>query len=113
MVSGVFFVDEKIARHLFRVGESYHCAVKRFHTDNELIELSRKQYLATRLDQLKYGQTFQARTVFTSRGVFAYGDQVEGKIVSKVDINKKRSSTIEVMVGRKGRSPRDVELSIA
>jgi hypothetical protein len=101
-----------MARHIFRTGETYQCWVKRLDADNELVEFSRKQFLAARRERNEYGVTYPARLVFSNREVFAYGDLLEGKVVDRLDDRRNRPTAVEVMLSRKGRAPRDVELSL-
>src|SRR5439155_21215180 len=111
--SWFLFVDDGMARHIFRNGDLYHCVVKRFDLDNQLIEFSRKQFIATQLERNEYGVGFRARLVFAKKEVFASGDLLEGRISGRIDDLRNPRTDIEVMLSRNGRMPRDVELSIA
>jgi ribosomal protein S1 len=106
------FVDERTANHMFRKGEIYHCVVTRFDLDNQLVEFSRKQFLAAQLERNQYGVGFRARIVFANREVFAYGDLVEGRLIGRSDDRREPKGDVEVMLSRKGQTPRDVEVSI-
>ena len=111
--SSLFFVDDALAKHLFRIGDFYHCRVKRFDAENSLVELSRKAHLAAELEKLRYdGATFGARIAYVRGGAFAYGDKVEGRIVDGIDNYRKQTRNVEVMIVRKGNSARDVEVSV-
>jgi ribosomal protein S1 len=111
--SSLLFVDDALAKHLFRVGDFYHCRVKRFDAENSLVELSRKAYLVAELQNLRYdGGAFGARIAYAKGGAFAYGDKVEGRIVDGIDRNRKQPTNVDVMIVRKGNSARDVEVSV-
>jgi len=87
--------------------------VKRFDAANELVEFSRKQFLASQRGKNAYGVSYPARLVFSNREVFAYGNFLEGRIVDRIDERRARWSAVEVILSRKGAAPRDVELSLA
>ena len=112
-VSSVFFVDDSTALSLFKPGVVYHCTVKRFDETYRIIEFSRKQYLSEELGRIEYGTTFRARLVQVRNQTFAYGDAIEGRIVSQTETRRAKRTEAEVMLARKGRTPRDVELSLA
>lgn len=111
-LSWLLYVDNRIARHIFRERERFHCCVKRFDLENQLVEFSRKQYLEAQRDTNEYGVTYRARLVFQNREVFGYGDRLEGRIVDTVHRQRNAPSQVDVMLSRKGRTPRDVELSL-
>ena len=71
----------------------YHCVVKRFDSDNQLIEFSRKQFIATQLERNDYGVAFRARLVFAKKEVFAYGDLLEGRIIGRMTTVETRERT--------------------
>ena len=111
--SWLLFMDERIARHIFRDGEIYQCAVKRFDLDNQLVEVSRKQFLTMQLERNQYGDDFRTRIVFANKETFAYGDLLEGRVVGRFDSRNYPKGDVEVTLSRKGRTPRDVEVSLA
>lgn len=111
-VSWLLFVDDRTARHIFRDGETYDCSVKRFDEANELVEFSRKQFLAGQREKNAYGVPYRARVVFSNRDAFAYGNFLEGRLVDCIDERRSRATSVEVMISRKGAAPRDVELTL-
>jgi small subunit ribosomal protein S1 len=112
-VSWTVFVDDEIARKLFQTGDRYHCQVKRFDAENSLIEFSRKMFLAANHRTLQYGSVLKARIVLCRKEPFGYGDLVEGRIVRGLGTKHTHPLDVEVMVSRKGNSPREVELAVA
>jgi ribosomal protein S1 len=57
-ISWLLFVDDRMARHIFRPGEVYQCCVKRYDAANQVVEFSRKQFLALQHEKNAYGTPY-------------------------------------------------------
>jgi len=94
-VSSLFFVDEKTAGFLFPEGRIYHCCVKQFRDDFNVVEFSRRDYLQEVYSHLEYGVSYDVSLVFR-KCIFAYGNDIEGRVHNRVQREYRTRNIVQV-----------------
>ena len=114
-ISNLIYFDISLLETVFRQGTCWACSVKRYDNTNQIIELSRKAFLRSKMPLLKPAdirkvEVIQGRAYGGSQRLelFGYSDQVEGVFVDK-NKNVKSGNADALIASVRGH----VELSFA